>query len=559
MKNHCKASIKNLSEISGAFDKHFSSLLSNLPDNALSSQLINDLKISFTEGLANAAKHALELEKKGEIEFDIKLKSKFVQIEISDHGTGFDLKKIDTPSFKEMNESGRGIFIMRQLMDEVVYIKGLSKNKLVLKRYLPFFSRKDEGLDLLHELSHTVVSPGEESEKNIYSLVLKKLVEAFEVGRASVMLYDHSKKRLTIKAAVGLAKQVHEDVSLRPGEGIAGFVFQHAKSCVVSNIDKNKDGWEKKTGYKSLSLMCAPFFDPESPTKPLGVINVTERKNKKSFGKKDLRLLTTIANQLTAYLYVSRLKETLERADTMKREFQIAREIQQSLLPKTPMQLKELEIHAWLENAASVGGDLYDIIYKDKQHLYVVVADVSGHNVAAAMNLVNCRGHLRALLEVEREPARVLSKLNKLIYEDLSKSHQFISIILMRFNLKNLTVKVASAGHDAPWIFERKKVYSLDTKIPSGTLMGLELDTTYQSALIRLKRGNLLLLYTDGLPECRNSKGDIFSRKKFYSYLQTLRPQKAYDLIDSMQTLIAQFKKQAPFRDDVTAVSIHCL
>ncbi|EKD42097.1 MAG: hypothetical protein ACD_73C00333G0008 [uncultured bacterium] len=225
------------------------------------------------------------------------------------------------------------------------------------------------------------------------------------------------------------------------------------------------------------------------------------------------------------------------------------------MLPQLPIDLQGLEVNAWLENASTVGGDLYDIIYQGKNNVTLVIADVCGHNVAAAMNLVNCRGHLRALLSKESNPAKVLTLLNSLLHDDLSKSHQFVSLLLIKLDLAKLTAKIASAGHDAPWVFEKNKIFSLEQKIPSGMLLGLDPKTKYSSCLIKLKKNSTLLLYTDGLPELKNAKGEIFGRKRFYSFLKEQKNMGSQTLLEAVKQMVASYKKQTPFADDVTVVT----
>lgn len=517
-------------------------------------QFYNDLMVAFTEGVANAIVHGKEIKKSGAVKGQIKLNSKKIEIKIEDHGKGYSLKKIPMPDFSKLDDSGRGVFMMQQLMDKVEYIKEKKKNTLILSRNLIGSQNESKDLDLLYEISEAILQSTD--PEHLYSIILDKTIEVFKVERASILIYDKKLKKLNLVASRGIKNQLKKQVQIRPGDGISGFVFQHAKPCLIEDIESNKAGWEKKKGYKSRSFISAPMIC--SPMKlgseSIGVINVTDRIDGKPFSKKDLRLLTTIANQATAYLYIGQLMAEKKDAEIIRRELEIARDIQRSYLPKNAPEIKDIHIEGWLETPQSIGGDYYDFIQIGDHSLYVIIADVSGHDIAAAMTMANFRSQLRAALYENSDVGVIVTQLNKLLYEDLSKNNQFISLILVKMDLNTRKVSYANAGHRPPLIIKNNTQLSHGDDLSQGTVIGVLEDESYESISLEIQRGSFLILYTDGLTEAHNKMGERLGLESLLHHVLNNESSSAKELIEGLKKYVAKFRKDAPLTDDISIV-----
>ncbi|HLD44298.1 MAG TPA: GAF domain-containing protein, partial [bacterium] len=411
-----------------------------------SSRLCNDLKVAFMEAVTNAIKHAAELTHQRNVQGKFLLDDKIVGFEIYDHGQGFHLDRVPVPDLNDLKASGRGIFMMKQLGECVSYQVHKKRNALVFKRNLIGHHASTRELDLLYELSEAIISNAGREE--VYQIILSQALELFHVERASILIFDETDKRLKVAASRGISDQVREHTSIRPGEGVSGYVFQHGRSLLIEDINLNTRGLERKKHYKTSSFISAPMIC--SPLrldeKPIGVINLTDRVDGKKFTKKDLKLLSTIANQAMACLHIRNLIEETKEKERLKQEMDHVRRIQSSYLPVQAPAIDGWDLAGRCDMAQSVGGDYFDFHFVSP-HLYLIIADVAGHNTSSAVTMVNFRSQLKAYLSVMSQPQDILARLNQSLYHDLTQAEQFVSTLLIQINVQTGDYVLANAGH----------------------------------------------------------------------------------------------------------------
>ncbi len=542
-------SVANASQIKGLFDTSLKSLSAKSVDG----QLYHDLLLMLTEAVANAIKHADEIKKRGHVDCRISLSSQSISLLIDDHGRGFKPDRIPIPNFKSLKKNGRGVFIMRQLADSVSYRKGKTKNTLVIKRNLSHPDSVLKELDLLHDISQAILEPG--NKKGIYEAILDKTVRSFQVERASILLYNKESKKLSLVASIGLSKK---DVALSPGEGIAGFVFRHAKPCLIEDMDKNVSGWKKKKRYKSRSFISAPLMaGPLSGKREaVGVINMTDRKNGRPFTRKDLKLLTTIANQATAYLHIGELLGKARAGELLRRDVEVARRVQESFLPDSPPLMPGLECLSWCETAQSVGGDYHDYAVISPTQAYVMVGDVSGHDISAAMSMVNLRSRIRALIDHESDPGFLLERVGKSICEDLQRVEQFASLVVAQINVSSGVVNVANAGHPAPVLVKQGKILSLGGVMDHGLVLGVSASETYRTFEMTLGFGETLVFFSDGIVECLGKKNRRYTQDEFFKSILQHSQKSLSQMMDGLQKDLLRHLGAHSWNDDVTLLLV---
>lgn len=552
--------IRSPEEVTSSFKHHFDKMV----PSGLPLPFYQDCLLAFTEGVANAITHARELEKFSKIKITFSKSLRGVKLTVTDHGAGFDLKKCGVPSFDGVAESGRGVFLMRQLMDRVGYQKNKKGNILVLERDFPLTDKKNSDLDLVYEISDVFLSSGDFS--SIGKSILEKTARVFDVERASLLIFNRETKKLEMVASIGFPKNVDKKVEIRPGAGISGFVFQHAKPCLIEDIENNNSGWEASKNYKSRSFISAPMI--ASPMKvgqeTVGVINLTERKNGKPFSKQDLKLLSTIANQASAYFHMYQLMKKVKETELLKKEFEIARHIQQSFLPEKSPQINGLDIASLCETAMDVGGDYYDFVVDEDSgrgtlqraptRLCLVLADVSGHNVGAAMSMVNFRSCFKTLLQTVKTPDGILTEANLLLFDDLSKNDQFISVLIACVDLKKKEVTLSSAGHPWPLVFKNGKSGFIENPKKIGCVLGVKKDEVYEKVVVKLSKNEAFLFTTDGLPELKNKNDELLGWKKVESIFEKLAPKKAAEIVAGFKKEIDVYKNGTELADDLTMV-----
>ncbi|OVE80529.1 hypothetical protein BVY03_06110 [bacterium K02(2017)] len=546
MKSALTYKIHSIDEISGIFAEKIQELQDSHPKIFLSKQNISDIKVAFVEAIANAIKHAKELESKKYVTGSIFLEGKTIGFDVIDHGKGFSIEEVPIPDLTEYKDSGRGIFMIKQLGDEVTYKSSKAKNVLCFKRHLI----GDNGLDLIYELSEAIIH--KTSLDEVYQIILDRALELFQVDRASILIYDDELKALKMAASRGINKDIKDKTKVRSGEGISGYVFKHGKALLIEDIESNKQGLEKKSHYKTGSFISAPMIC--SPLrideKPIGVINLTDRANGKKFSRADLQLLSTIANQAMACLYIKGLVDNATKMDALKNEMEQVRLIQNSYLPQKPPLIEGYDLSGRCEMAQSVGGDYYDYIFNNP-YLYLVVADVSGHNTRSAITMVNFRSQLKAFTCLESDPAQILTHLNKSLYDDLDRFEQFVSCLLVKINIKNGQFTLSNSGHYPPLFYSNQFIQS-----DSGLVMGVKADETFTNINGQLKKGDGLVLFTDGAVESMNKSNKLFGIEKLKSLMIDQTKTKCLNIVNNMIDQVLNFRNQTKLLDDITIVSL---
>lgn len=427
-------------------------------------------------------------------------------IKIWDCNPPFSLKeKMQLPE-DPYAESGRGLVIIQQLVDGLALERSQEGNCLTMIKFLdkePLPKSEEDPLDLLYEVSESIVQAGEVNFDRIYQLVLDKVIQLFGVERASIMNFDPQLGHLKIVASRGLPEEVAAATSVKPGEGVSGVVYEQAKPIMIGS--KQRNSHYKSDSFISAPMLCSPMRMGETC---VGVINITERIDGKPFEEKDLKLLTTLANQAAAYMRIGHLIEQVKESQKIEQELAWARRIQRSLLSPVPLSLPFVEAYGYCEMASQVGGDYFDYVAQGP-FVYIVIADVSGHNLPAALTMVSFRSLLRGQISLGGTPSDILEKVNRLIHNDLAVNEQQITVALIRLDPSKREILYANAGHPPVLVAGQGDKTPLRWK-PDGILLGALADAKYEEAQKYWQPGDTLLLYTDGVVEAGNAQGKPF-------------------------------------------------
>ena len=192
-----------------------------------------------------------------------------------------------------------------------------------------------------------------------------------------------------------------------------------------------------------------------------------------------------------------------------KRELEIAKEIQQSFLPVCPRELPGMLTACRCVPATHVGGDYYDFFTLEGGIVDVVIADVAGHSVGSALLMAMTRSVLHAKVSPGRSPGMLLTAVNDLLHDDLFRSELQITMFYARLDTKNRTLAYANAGHNPPLLFRIKEGVSTELDA-DGLLMGIKTGVSFEEKITRVEAGDVLILYTDGVTDADNDKGELF-------------------------------------------------
>lgn len=257
--------------------------------------------------------------------------------------------------------------------------------------------------------------------------------------------------------------------------------------------------------------------------------------------------------QISINHMIQKIRIFSEELERKKAEMMVASQIQQSIIPEKIPAMNGYDLAAVSIPALEVGGDFYDIFSRDPGQYTLVLADVSGKGVPAALFMVLSRTVIRVLTRWMRKPVDILQSSNHIFIED-SGSVSFVTLFYALLDSENNTIRYVNAGHNPPVVY--RKSGELELLNPTGPVIGL-LDTPqYQDRMISLHPGDLLVIYSDGVTEAMNSSGELFSEQRLHSLIRDHHDQTAGDLIQAILTGVHEFAGREPQSDDITLMVV---
>ena len=265
--------------------------------------------------------------------------------------------------------------------------------------------------------------------------------------------------------------------------------------------------------------------------------------------------VATMTDDLKKYM-VDLMRETAEK-ERIGAELDVATKIQASALPNifpAYPECKEFDIYASMDAAKEVGGDFYDFFKIDEDHLGLVIADVSGKGVPAALFMMTSKIMIKNHASVTMEPAEVLTHVNNQLCEG-NEANMFVTVWFAVLEISTGKIKAANAGHEYPAICRKGGEFELFMDEHDFVLAGME-DYEYSQYEMQLQPGDRLFLYTDGVPEATDSNNELFGTDRMLEWLNKEKNLTPEQLIKKMKEGVDAFVKDAPQFDDLTMLAI---
>ncbi len=297
------------------------------------------------------------------------------------------------------------------------------------------------------------------------------------------------------------------------------------------------------------------------------VARLTEAAESLAHGNLDARVPDVAGDDEIARLarrfnaMVTELKENIEgriREESSRREVEgelrAAREIQASLLPRMlpPEHERGFSLHALNAPARLVAGDFFDFFFVDERRLAVVMADVSGKGVPAAMYMAVARTKLRDFAKPDRTPAQTLGDLNRCLAEENDRG-MFLSAFFGHYDVETGELVYANAGHNPPYLVRGAGPW--ETLEPTGPLVAVFPDATFQDTCCRIEPDELLFAFTDGVTEANGASGELFGEERLERLLPEIASVTPASACEAVVNAVAAFS-QGDLKDDVTVLAL---
>jgi serine phosphatase RsbU (regulator of sigma subunit) len=255
-----------------------------------------------------------------------------------------------------------------------------------------------------------------------------------------------------------------------------------------------------------------------------------------------------------AYDELKAAQAQLIEKERLERELQVAADIQLSILPDELPKKNGVNFGACMLPARQVGGDFYDVFEITDKHIGVLIGDVADKGVPSALFMARTHALIMAEADMDLPAGEVMRLVNKHITR-LQKSSQFVTVLYGILDLDTFEFSFARAGHEPPLLLRADGSVE---RIPhsSGMAIGLWEDVTLDERVVKLAHGESLLLYTDGMTDCRNPKGEAFGLERVKQLFGSLSSRSAQQMCDELLDTLVKYQDGSKQDDDVTLVAV---
>jgi sigma-B regulation protein RsbU (phosphoserine phosphatase) len=338
------------------------------------------------------------------------------------------------------------------------------------------------------------------------------------------------------------------------------------------SLDRGRRGREKeamalaaRTIAEIRSITLDGDEDPASPrpallsvplpmkSGPMGALVLEKPVRSRGFRASDVSLVAAVASVGSGVLENRRLALDMKRTERVRGEIEIARRIQQGLLPSKDPTVPGLQVAGLCRPAQDIGGDYFGYSHVCPGRFGIAIADVSGHSIGAAIGMVMARCLIQSEAHQSTSPSRIFSRVNELLNRDLTDPGMFVTAFLAVYDEATGRIAYTNAGHNPP-LFLRASSGKV-TSLERGSLaLAIIPGTRYDDSTCTMRPGDVLLLYTDGLTEARSSTGEMFGIARLSEALQRCRHLSARQAVDAIVEDVTRWHGASDFVDDLTLV-----
>src|SRR5438105_8805159 len=341
-----------------------------------------------------------------------------------------------------------------------------------------------------------------------------------------------------------------QELHLKMGEGLIGHVAVTGKPYVSHDVRNNPRYINARP--RTNSEMVAPII---SNNEVIGVFDL-ESDELNAYSNDDMEVLLLLASQVAIIIEKVMLHEQMIEKQRLETQLEVARQVQLELLPARDPQIEGFETSAYNFPTEEVSGDYYDWVRIYDDQIGIVIADVSGKGMPAALLMAFLRASLRAATHIGYAPHISMSKVNYLLWESIERN-QFVTAFYGILDATNRTIAYSNAGHNPPLLMDKDGTIRFEER--GGVPLGMFRDTRYYEYFETIEPGEVFVLYTDGVTEAMNSSDEEYERDRLVAAVRESRHCPAREMIDFIHRELTAWTEGRGAHDDVTFFIIKAL
>lgn len=418
------------------------------------------------------------------------------------------------------------------------------------KRVVQLEDKLEDQINKILDLSHVgVVLTSIMDLKMVLPMVIETALNIVkgEVGEVVIFDFDGQQKSVSW----GLSPKITNRLCTESGENIYEHIKQTKKPLIIGDINFKGDNLSGVGSVNIESLLIAPL---KTQDKVIGAITIANKKQKKVFDDEDKFALDILGSFAAVAVLNANLHQEALRKQKLEHELDFAQQVQRTLMPEKINIFNGLEVFTFNAQAAQVGGDFCDIIQMGDDKYLIIVADVSNKGIPAALIMASVRSYVRVVAQNMASLAELASRINDLICADIQKlGGMFVTMFFGLIDLSQHKIYSVNAGHPPGYLLSEEGVAKLKT---GGLFLGQFPDLSYKEVQNDIKPGDRLFVFTDGLFECVNSKGEMLGLAKAEKFLLQNMHASWEQLLGNLEDLRKKYSYDEGRVDDTTLMMV---
>jgi len=408
------------------------------------------------------------------------------------------------------------------------------------------FEQKLEEVVNFQRISQSIQT--EQNEESVYNILLESSVSAVFADAAWLEIQSASdgNKLFTYKISERESQEVRDHLK---NHNIKGALEQ--SSDKTKNLSKHLASLK---GSRYRSLLAFPIIVKGETIGTLALL----KELPEGFNKEMTRIVSAFSNQAGISIENFRLMEQAFQTERYKEELKIAKTVQKSLLPNSLETDPDFEISAFAESADEVGGDYYDTLRINDHLVALIIADVSGKGTTAAFHMSQMKGIFHSLAQQDLDPKEFMDRANRALAYCLERG-SFISATYFVVDTTAKTIRYSRAGH-CPVLYHKASTGITEYLKDKGTALGMVRGNDYgrlvETNVIQYASGDIMVLYTDGITEAKNQRGEEFDYDRLADALREVTDKKPNEIEKNITHRLYEFSGSKDINDDYTSMTI---
>ncbi|HUI08769.1 MAG TPA: SpoIIE family protein phosphatase [Bacteroidota bacterium] len=384
----------------------------------------------------------------------------------------------------------------------------------------------------------------------LLAVILETALGLVDGDRGTVYLVDDERKELWSRVFKG-GERI--EIRLPTGSGIAGYVAATGDTLNIPDAyfdARFNPEIDKVTGYRTRSILCMPMKNRGGT-----IVGVFQILNKRAgtFSGEDESVLDALSVHAAIAVENARLYEQERQKIAMEKDLQAAREVQMTLIPRRLPDANGYAFAAVTIPAREVGGDLYDFTVKESGQIALCLGDVSGKGLAASLLAANVQATLRDQTLTAAMASECVRRSNMLLFQTTG-AEKFVTLFYGVLDPSAGTFTFCNAGHERP--FHIRHDGSLARLSAGGTVLGIMEDFSYEQASVTLGKGDVVLIFSDGVTEAMNAAGDQLGEGPIETVLRKHQAEGPEAVKEALVAAVREHAAGAPQADDITIVVV---